>query len=261
MIHDVWISGDPNFDIMPWRIQGYAYLSEWHKDFLKQHHKMPEDKMFLTANGIDQTLYADVDTYEKKNQTVYSSSLDRGLYQFLMMLPEIRKSVPDFKVIVCYGLLNWEESIKARNDVQSLELLNKIKALMEQPGVEYRGRVSKKVLSGLQKESKVFLFPSWFQETFCCTSVEAGLSKNPILSTDLAGLKTTVGSAGILLPYEGLSRDVDYPESYKSRFIEEAVRLLKDEDYRREWADKAYNKMQAYSWGKVAEGWIEQFKK
>jgi glycosyltransferase involved in cell wall biosynthesis len=202
-----------------------------------------------------------VDTYEKKNQTVYSSSLDRGLYQFLMMLPEIRKSVPDFKVIVCYGLLNWEAAIKARNDVQSMELLNKIKALMEQPGVEYRGRVSKKVLSVLQKESKVFLFPSWFQETFCCTSVEAGLSKNPILSTDFAGLKTTVGSAGILLPHEGISRDLDYPESYKNRFIEESVRLLKDDDYRNEWAAKAYQKMQAYRWDKVAGGWIEQFKK
>ena len=655
MIHDVWISGDPATDIMAWRIQKYAYLSEWHKQFLMQHHKMPEDKMFLTANGVDNTLYADVDQYQKKNQTVYSSSLDRGLYQFLRMLPEIRKAVPDFKVIVCYGMLNWEESIKARNDTQAMELLNKIKALMEQPGVEYRGRVSKKVLSGLQKESKVFLFPSWFSETFCChpeneiftengpkrivslnivdkvlthnnrfrnitkilsrpysgdlikfnvqnhkagtgmytpehpililrgsnvsrlrrnrsfiklgrrsdyspesvkrfnrepewveagdviagdyvcmpycddrspddwfypledmkkvnrnykivgehiisreskifkrlpakikmdhdfarflgfyfsegcfsggcvkfsfntkevdyinfvssyverafgvkpkiknrgnwveiwcymnsmgillkelcgheasqkkvpyfmyrqdksfvrefvravfegdghenkneftmvlatkkgmvglkilaaslglhpsyrnsprfgrdyytmgiskklwsdffigkkeyglkgtyrvyferdskifykvksvdrvpyvglvynleveedqsytsdfiavhnccTSVEAGLSKNPILSTDFAGLKTTVGSAGILLPHEGISRDLDYPDTYKRRFIEESIRLLKDEDYRNEWAAKAYNKMQAYRWDKIAEGWIAQFK-
>jgi len=168
MIHDVFLNPNPDFDIMPWRIHGYAYLSEWHKDFLKSHHRMPEDKMFLTANGVDHTLYADVDTYEKKNQTVYSSSLDRGLYQLLLMLPEIRKSVPDFKVIVCYGLLNWEKSIKAHNDVQSMELLNKIKSLMEQPGVEYRGRVDKKTLSILQKESKVFLFSSWFAETFCC---------------------------------------------------------------------------------------------
>jgi GT2 family glycosyltransferase/tetratricopeptide (TPR) repeat protein len=261
MIHDVWLSGDPNFDIMPWRIHGYAYLSEWHKEFLKQHHKMPEDKMFLTANGIDHTLYADVDTYEKKNQTVYSSSLDRGLYQFLMMLPEIRKAVPDFKVIVTYGMLNWEAAIKARNDMQAMELLNKIKVLMEQPGVEYLGRVNKKKLSELQKESKVFLFPTHFSETFCCTASENGLSKNPILSTDFAGLKTTVGSAGILLSHEGISRDLDYPDTYKRRFIEESIRLLKDDGYRNEWAMKAYNKMQAYRWDKVAEGWIAQFKK
>jgi len=142
-----------------------------------------------------------------------------------------------------------------------MELLNKIKALMEQPGVEYRGRVDKKTLSTLQKESKVWLMPEWFAETFSISSVEAGLSKNPILSTDFAGLKTTVGSAGILLPYEGLSRDVGYPDTYKFRFIEESIRLLKDDTYRAEWADKAYQKMQAYRWDKVADGWIEKFKK
>jgi hypothetical protein len=54
---------------------------------------------------------------------------------------------------------------------------------------------------------------------------------------------------------------LDYPDTYKRRFIEESIRLLKDDGYRNEWAMKAYNKMQAYRWDKVAEGWIAQFKK
>jgi hypothetical protein len=64
-----------------------------------------------------------------------------------------------------------------------------------------------------------------------------------------------------LLSHEGISRDLDYPDTYKRRFIEESIRLLKDDGYRNEWAMKAYNKMQAYRWDKVAEGWIAQFKK
>jgi glycosyltransferase involved in cell wall biosynthesis len=259
MVHDVWIHPDPATDIMAWRMQKYGYLSEWHKQFLMQHHKMPADKMFLTANGIDHTLYADVDQYEKKNQTVYSSSLDRGIYQLLLMLPEIRKEVPDFEVIICYGLYNWEKMAQLNNDVQSMAFIKKIKDLMDQPGVTYKGRVDKKTLAGLQKQSKVFLYPTWFSESFCITSAEAGFSKNPILTTDLGGLKTTVGPAGILLPPSGLSRDADYPTEYKRRFVEEAVHLLKDDAYRKEWADKAYEKMRGYTWDKVAEGWLKVF--
>jgi glycosyltransferase involved in cell wall biosynthesis len=261
MVHDIWLSPDPALDIMSWRMQGYACLSEWHKEFLKSHHKIPDDKFFMTANGVDHTLYADVDEYEKKNQAVYSSSPDRGLYQLLLMLPEIRKAVPDFKVVIAYGFFNWESSVKARNDVQSMALIKAIKDLMDQPGVDYRDRVNKRTLAVLQKESKVFLYPSWFTETFCITAVENGFAKNALLSTDLAGLSTTVGGAGILLPPRNLNRDLDYPGEYKYRFIEEAIRLLKDEEYRVRWANRATEKMKQYTWENVANGWLGLFKK
>lgn len=257
MVHDIWLSSDKNFDIMPWRINKYGYLSEWHKEFLIQHHNMPEDKMFLTSNGVDIENYQDVDFYQKKNQAVYSSSPDRGLYQLLKMIPGIRKDVPDFELYVCYGFYNWEKKL---SDDASRELISKIKSLLEQDGVIYKGRVSKRDLALLQMESKVWLYPTWFWETQNCTSIENGLSKCALLSTDLAGHKTTIGDSGMLLSPEGLTRDSEYPESFTKRFIEEAVRLLKDEEYRKIWANKAYNKMKNYTWDKVAEGWIKEFK-
>jgi len=259
MIHDVWLSQDTNMDILSWRIQKYAYLSEWHKMFLMQHHKMPAEKMFLTANGENFELYQDVDRYEKKNQTVYSSSPDRGLLQLLQMLPAIRKEVPDFKVVVCYGFYNWKKSAQARNDQVSMALIAKIESLLKQPGVDYRDRVNKQTLAELQKESKVFLYPTWFVETFCITALSNGIAKNPILSSDLGGLTTTVGSSGILLPANGLDRDNAYPVEYTERFVDEAVRLLKDDDYRKMWAEKAYVKMQPYRWDKIAEEWLRNF--
>ena len=260
MIHDIWLNGDPNYDLVSWKVSKYAYLSDWHKQFLMQHHKMPENKMFLTANGVVQSWYDSVDESKKKNQMVYSSSPDRGLYQLLQMLPDIRKEVPDFKLIVCYGFYNWESSAKGRNDTASLELIEKIKGLLEQPGVDYRGRVDKKTLSELQKVSNVWLYPTWFAETFCIGAVENGLSRNALLSTDLAGLKTTVNDSGILLPPNDLTRDSDYPKAYKERFVKNSVRLLTDSAYRKMWADKAYKKMLAYTWDKIADGWIREFR-
>jgi GT2 family glycosyltransferase/tetratricopeptide (TPR) repeat protein len=260
MIHDIWLSADPNYDIKSWMVSGYAYLSDWHKDFLVKHHRIPEDKLFLTANGVCESFYKDVDKYVKKNQAVYSSSPDRGLYQLLKMVPEIRKEVPDFELLVAYGFLNWETAAKSRNDTASMELIGKIKDLMNQPGVKYLGRISKSELAEHQKVSKVWLYPCWFAETFCISSLEGGLSKNALVSTDFAGLSSTVGSAGILFSPEGLSRDGEYPQEFCEKFIKTAVRLLKDEEYRKKWSDKAYDKMSGqYQWSTIADNWIKKF--
>jgi len=262
MVHDIWLNADPNHDIKSWLVSGYAYLSDWHKAFLTNHHKMPEDKMFLTANGVCEENYKDVDKFIKKNQAVYSSSPDRGLYQLLKMVPEIRKEVPDFELIVTYGWYNWETAAKARNDTASLELIAKIKDRINQPGVKYLGRVDKKMLALLQKESKVWLYPTNFTETFCIGAVENGLSKNAIVTTDLAGLSTTVGNSGIMFSPENFSRDSDYPQEFTERFIKASVKMLKDEEYRKKWADKAYNKMSGqYLWSKIADDWIREFEK
>jgi len=261
MIHDVWLSPDPNYDVVAWKTQGYAYLSEWHKQFLQGHHKqLPPEKMFMTANGIVPEWYEGVTDEDKINMSVYSSSPDRGLYQLLQMMPEIRKAVPDFTLKVAYGFYNWEEAVKKRNDQRGMAFIAKIKQVMDQPGVAYLGRVDKKTLAECQKKAKVWLYPTWFDETFCCGAAEAGFSHNAILSTDRGGLKTTVGSAGILLPTDGLSMDGEYPKSYVERFTAEAIKLLTDEGYRRSWADKAREKMSVYTWDRIADDWLNRFK-
>lgn len=260
MIHDIWLSQDSNYDIRSWKVKKYAYLSEWHKHFLINHHKMPEDKMFLTANGVVKERYSDVDNYIKKNQAIYSSSPDRGLYQLLQMVPDIRKEVPDFELVVAYGFYNWEEAAKSRNDTVSLEFIAKIKKLLDQPGVNYVGRIDKETLASYQKESKVWLYPTWFAETFCIGAAENGLAKNAVLSTGVAGLLTTVKDSGILLAPDGLSRDGEYPKGYVQSFVEQAIKLFNDEEYRKTWADKAYQKMSEYTWDKIADSWIELFK-
>jgi glycosyltransferase involved in cell wall biosynthesis len=254
IIHDIWLSQDPNYDIMQWKVEKYAYLSEWHKQFLMKHHKIPENKLFLTANGENFKNYEDVDTYTKKNQTVYGSSPDRGLYELLQILPKIREEIPDFNLIIAYGFYNWESMCKQRKDERGLQEVSRVKKAMDQPGVTYVDRLDKKTLAMYQKESKVWLYPTWFSESFCISALTAGLAKTAILTSKYAGLISTVGDAGILL--EGDSKS----EEYLNNFTAEAIKLLKDDDYRITWANKAHKKMQEYSWDIIAEGWIKQFK-
>jgi GT2 family glycosyltransferase/predicted SAM-dependent methyltransferase len=248
MIHDIWMSPDPNYDIHESAIDGYVVLSDWHKEFVMKHHRIPEHKILKTFNGIDQQFYEKV-TF-KRNKIFYSSSPDRGLYELLQMFPKIRAQIPDLELVVAYGFYNWEKAIeldsKRSGELKYIEI---IKELLKQPGIRYVGRISKEALAKEQMECKAWLYPTAFQETFCCSAVEAGLAQCAILSTKLAGLNTTVGDSGILL--EGDSRSSEY----QGKFIEEAVRLLNDDRYRSSWAMKAYQKMKDYRWNLSVEGW------
>lgn len=218
MVHDIWLSADKSYDTMTWQIEKYAYLSDWHRDFLSKHHGLLSDKMFLTANGQDMSLYQDVDTYTKKNQAVYSSSPDRGLYQLLKMLPAIRKEVPDFELVVAYGFFNWESMAKMRNDLEGLNFIDKIKKLMEQPGVKYVGRINKKELAHYEKESKIWLFPSWFSETFCC------LPGTHITTNDILTNVESVKEGTVVLTHTGGLKPVTHTFVHN---IDEDVNVIK----------------------------------
>lgn len=250
MIHDIWLSPDKSYDIKEKQVHRYAYLSDWHKKFLMEHHNIPEYKLFKTINGVDQKYYL-CDPPPKKNMTVYSSSPDRGLEQLLDMWPRIRAEVPDAQLEVLYGFNNWEAMCKQRN--QPTDAINRIKAKMKQPGVTYRGRQPKALLARMQMVSKIWLYPTAFTETFSITAVENGLARNAILSTKLAGLETTVGPNGILIEGNNLSED------YQRQFIGSAVQLFLHEDVRSIWAKKAYDNALQYTWARAADEWIGQF--
>lgn len=250
-IHDIWISNDQNYDCQQWQVSKFICLSEWHKNFVHQHHKIPLEKIALVDNSVDIELYKE--KLKKKNQIFYSSSADRGLFELLQMFPKIRESVPDLVLKICYGFNTWEEAVKTRGNPDEIKYIENIKSLMNQPGVEYLGRVSKQELAKVQLESKAWLYPTNFWETFCITSVEAGLANCAILSTKIAGLITTVGDSGILLTGHNAS-----PE-YQEEFIKESVRLLTDDTYRSEWAKKANDKMIKYTHENSAKQWKELF--
>jgi glycosyltransferase involved in cell wall biosynthesis len=251
MIHDIWLSPDKNYDTMTWRVRKYTYLSEWHKNFLNKHHGIISDQMIKTANGINWDFYKDVDRLKKKKQMVWSSSPDRGLYEFLTMLPEIKKYVPEFELIVAYGFFNWEKAAAIRNNINELDYIKATKKLMDQDGIKYVGRVSKVELAKLQKESMVWLYSTAFTETFGITAVENGAAYNAILCTNIGGLIDTVGWGGNLL--DGLNSSKEYQEE----FISQSIKLLEDNSYRNEWAEKANSKMKEYRWDVIAENWIK----
>ena len=261
MIHDVWLSQDKSYDTRPWAVAEFACLSDWHVDFFSQHHGIDKSKIMLTANGVREELYAEVDVSAKKNMAVYSSSADRGLIHLLRMLPRIRAEVPDFELVITYGIHNWLSAIKQRNNPDEMKLLQEIQSLMVQPGVTELGRVGKKELADLQKQAKVQLYPNTFEETFHIGGVENGLALNAVVTTPYAGLLTTLGGAPnyIYGPEEIPVRQWAATPQYQDSFVSETVELLTNEPYRQHCANKVYDKVKGYTWQSIAQDWLKQW--
>lgn len=259
MVHDIWLNQDKNYDTMKWAINGFGVLSEWHDQFFRQHHGVEEEKTFLTFNGIRHENYKNLISSKKKNKTVYSSSPDRGLEVLLDILPRIREQVPDFEVDVAYGFHNWQSMAEQRGDQESLKRIELIKEKMKQPGVNYLGRISKKELADRQKEAKVWLYPTWFSETFCISCLENGMAGNAAITTPYAGMLTTMGDNAIYI--KGPDSEPVYrwclTKEYQDSMVGEAVKALTEEPYRLQWANRLKDKVSGYTWENAAKQWIE----
>jgi glycosyltransferase involved in cell wall biosynthesis len=259
MVHDVFINSDKNYDTKAWAVRRFACLSDWHIDFFSKHHSIPREKIVLTANGVRPELYAE--ELPKENMAVYSSSPDRGLHQLLMMVPEIRKEVPDFKLVVAYGFHNWKAAAQQRNNPKELEYIKTLEDLLAQPGVEYVGRADKETLAKYQLRAKVWLYPTWFSETFCITLIENGFAGNAAVTVPYAGILTTGGSAPVYIQGpDGVEvSQWCYDGEYLTRFAEEAVLLLKDEEYRLKKAAEMKVNALKYTWEAVAGMWVKEW--
>jgi glycosyltransferase involved in cell wall biosynthesis len=254
MVHDI-ILKEKQLTPGAAQVDAYACLSRWHQQYVQQFYGLPDEKMFITCNGCAEQYYGAVDSVPKKNQLFFSSSLDRGLLTLIDYCAEIRQAVGGLKLVVAYGLFNFEERVKRLGSDKDKQLLTELKKALASPDIEFVGRISKRELAQKQLESKAWLYPTTWPETFCITAVEAGMAKCPIIATNFAGLAETVGSGGILINGDPATAE------FKREFVSAAVKILTDQREWQHWSDQAYRRMQNFTWQKAADSWIEQFGK
>lgn len=250
IIHDIWLSQDPNAEMYSKAVDKFFVLSPWHRDFFIRHqNKADPGKVVISRDGIDLERFKAIYPRER-GRMVYSSSPDRGLDVLLEVLPRIRKEVPEANVHVFYGFSNWEKAIRLRGRPGELEWMEAIKRRLDDPGVVYRGRVGQTQLAKEMLKAEVFAYPTGFTETFCMTAAEQMAAGNPVVTSDLAALSTTVGEAGILL------QGANHSPEYKERFVREVVRMLTDRHRHRIFREKAVAKARAYSWDGIVDEWL-----
>ena len=256
-VHDVNVGTALGTNEMLLRVDKVLLLSQWHKQFFAScYPKLPADRLFVTRNGIDISLY-DKAARKQGNRLIYSSSPDRGAERLLGLFPHIRNAVPDADVElhVYYGFETWTAMVNASQDLvqkSKLDHYYRIVGMTSIPGYVYHGRVGQIELADAFLASKVHAYPTSFHETSCISAMEAQAAGCVPVTTAIAALPETV-KHGVLIP------PPDDSPQYASAFIENVVRLLQDESYRLKLATAGrHYALSHLDWSGVAKEWEEK---
>jgi glycosyltransferase involved in cell wall biosynthesis len=174
-------------------------LTYWHKS--KWLEQFPETKnkievipngiefknfvpMFTSPKTIDGKLWAGINsklTQKIKNQFIYTSHAERGLYKVLEDWSSIKEQLPDATLKIStpeYGLKYFEE--------------NFIPLISNLDDVEFLGTLPQQELYQLMAQSQYWYYPSNYEETFCITALEMLGHKVTPVTWEWAGLKETL---------------------------------------------------------------------
>ena len=255
--HDVWLLS-PKDQLFLDKVNKYCVLSKWHWDFFRDYHKIPEEKMCLTSNGIDPDRFDRITTERHPYRFHWSSSWDRGLDNVLYLLPFIKNEVPELELHIFYGCHNWKQNCIQKNDTEGLKKIENLEEQMKQSGVFNHGRVDQNTLAKEIKKASLLLYPSWFSETWFISGIECQYAGVPVICNNYAGVITTLGNSAILLG----PGDAWWPYSKEGResFLRKSVEILTDNRLWKEWSEKGIENAKRHTWDQAALQWDKLFK-
>jgi GR25 family glycosyltransferase involved in LPS biosynthesis/glycosyltransferase involved in cell wall biosynthesis len=170
------------------RIDGYVCLTEWQKKLFEQMYPMIVGKIHLINNGIDLNLFTMNQTKTKiRNSFVFSSRSERGLARLLEIWPQIIELFPDARLNIC----SYVDFPNNQNDILMKGIID-----LHSNSIKHHGKLNQIQLYELMEKSEYWLYPSFWPETSCITSMEMLASGVTCLYYPIAGLPETIGKIG-----------------------------------------------------------------
>ena len=149
-------------------------LCETHCRFLKLRYPFAADKVCQSSNGIKSELIAEAlknPPARNPKRLMYASSPDRGLLYLATVFQRAKELMPDLELHVYYGFDNIEKIIDKIPNVR--KKTNEIRRMLDQPGIEYHGRMGQPELIQEWLKAGIWCHPSSFTETSCITCMDA----------------------------------------------------------------------------------------
>jgi glycosyltransferase involved in cell wall biosynthesis len=246
-------------------------LSEYHRSLFPN---IPDDKIFLSANGIDTEEFdmkmtvssSDVDmTKDNPSQLkqieiprdphkiIYQSSHTRGLSNLLDIWPSIKVEVPDATLYVMYG---WNSFIAVNRDhperMEWMERMQQRIAMLD--GVTDLGKVSQEEVVKHTLSAGIWAYPTTFPEISCITAMKAQAGGAVPVVNKFAALKETV-IAGVGTEHDQWTKEA--AAEYEALLLDMLLDPAKQEKIRKSMMTKARNQ---FKWEGVAKQWIQNFK-
>lgn len=232
-------------------------LSDWHLDHLHNLYRIPRNRLAKIPNGVDLSRFDNAMKGNRQNHKfVWSSSPDRGLDVVLNFWPRIKKRWNDAELHVYYGWNSIDKIIAQSTESIWLEgFKNSINSTIDELGGEKGGifwhdRVSQDVLAQELMTCDMWLYPTYFMETFCITAIEAQAAGVIPLTSDVAALRETVAVKRHRV--EGWPNNITFNIDYITR-LEEIINSPNKEYLRALGRSHARD----YSWDLAFDKWKE----
>lgn len=168
------------------KITGCVCQTEWHKNLFISLFPQLKNKINIINNGINSHLFH-LNNKKIPNKFVYTSCSERGLLKLVRLWPSILENLPDAELYIS----SYNNFPKSDEDNVILEIIKKT------PSIKHLGKLNKLQLYELMSSAEYWLYPSYFQETSCITSLELLASEVICLYYPIAGLVNTVGDYGV----------------------------------------------------------------
>ena len=139
-------------------------LSNYHRERFR---RLPNDRILLSANGIDAAHFDGNDGPRDPYLLVYGSDYGRGLAILLACWPWIKEHVPQCQLNVFY---RWQ-GIAARAPDRVKVLHRELD--LRQPGISHLGRISHHAVAAQYLRAGIWAYPCWFPETSCISAMKA----------------------------------------------------------------------------------------
>ncbi len=253
-------TGPSQFQPYCWNIDKILLVSEFMKRQYQEVHGGTSDMYHVTRNGIDLKLIDDAPAPARDRfRLTYTARPERGLDIMLRaVLPRILEREPRAKLYV-----------SRYTDPNNLDFYNQLEAEMKRFGdrIEVLGNLGKQALYENYKASRLYVYPSMFEEVSCITAMEVSACGGVFLGPWRAALPETVGGVcplvndeGVLvgLPDEPVDTGLKPPtERFVNAIADQAVKLMRDDAYYGNWQKKALARAKALSWEGVANDWVK----
>lgn len=229
-------------------IDEFFCVGHWQAQGLVSKLGYPEDKIFVTGNGVFPDEFQPLPLDQRRLSLIYSSTPFRGLEYMVGFYEKLKSSFPHLEFDVCSGL-----KVYGHSEDQYQGLYEQLKV----QGASYHGSVKQQDLLRIMASSRVFSYPNTFAETFCISVLEAQASGLPVVTSKLGALLERIehGVDGFLIA--GHPTD----ESYQREFLEITGKLLKDSEFWNKISRAALKTAENQTYERLAASWYQKLSK
>ena len=217
--------------------------SNYMKNELQRLFGLPYEKINVIPNGVNMNLFNGIErdynfrrkfAMDNEKIILFMGRLvyEKGIQHLIAAMPKILEGYHDTKLVIC-GKGGMIDELKAQ--VNSLGISEK---------VYFAGYMGQKNVQKMYKAADISVFPSTY-EPFGIVALEAMLSENPVVVSDIGGLNEIVQHKE-----NGMKTYCGNPNSIADAILE----LLYDHKLCAEITKKAKNKVRnEYNWNKISQ--------